>query len=334
MTKSIKIQKDQFQISIKPLYQSQKNFVFNNKSFPFDFELFKNNSSFFFKYKNQYENIESFNILNDDEIKYFKNITDSAISDFISLCQNEKCQIKSSDIFYILYLSYKFEVKELTKSLTDLISNNFKIIEDKSFLKNNSDAFFFFSEEFTDIYSRNLMKFINNDNTLDLPVCIVHQILHKYFLQINNQCRTSQTELKENITNDNNLIVEFLFKYLQKHKKDASILFSLINFQNDKYRSIIQKLLNDYQDVFDFGMIGNIIQKCALNAEHNDAKLKKIFALLETSQSFEVKEKQEGHTNKEINNQKLNISQIKPDFQNENSSLFLQFSNIILIENP
>lgn len=337
MTRSNISHGDQFKISIKPLYQSQKNFSFNNKLFPFDFELFKSNSSFFFKYKNQYEYVECINLFNDEEIECFKNITDEAIHDFICLCQNEKCQINGSDIFYIQYLAYKFEVTELTKSLTDIASNNLINLDCKSFIFQNlyknegTNAFPTLSGEFTDIIARNLMNFIIDDKIFDFPICILYQILYKYYTQFNNQSMIKQGEPNENKKDNDNKIIEFLFKCLKKYQKDASILFSLVNFKNANYQTIIKKLLSDYQKTFDFGLIGNIIQRYALDVEHNNAKYKKIFVLLDMPISFEVNKKQDDNSDK-INNQKINISQFEPNFQNENSNLFLEFSNLILIE--
>lgn len=337
MTKSNTLRKDQFKISITPLYQSKKNFVFNGKFFPFDFEQFKCNSSFFFKNKHLYENVISINILNDREIDLFKNITDKAIKDFISLCQNETCQINSSDVLYIQYLAHKYEVTELTKYLTNLISNNFKKLDYDSFLfqDESKDRIPLYAEEFTDVIAQNLTAFIKDDRILNFPVSILYLILYKYFNKYDGKYKYYQlnsSDEKEIIEDNNDQIIDFLFKCLKKYGKDASILFSLLNFEYSKFKDTIKKLLNDYQEMIDFGMIGNIIQKYAIDMEHKNAKFKKIFILLETSFSFENNEMQNNKLDKDVNNQKINIKKIDTNFHIENSYSSLDLSNMILVE--
>ena len=51
-----------------------------------------------------------------------------------------------------------------------------------------------------------------------------------------------------------NQIFDFMFKCLDEHKKSASILFKNCDL-NDANIDIINRLLNDYKDIFDFNMI-------------------------------------------------------------------------------
>ena len=123
-----------FDISIKPTINSEKYFVFNGNQYPFDFELFKKNSVFFFKNKSQYKNVKYVQLFDPSEVSKFDDIPDSAITNFISLCQNQKCKINNSDIFYIQYLSYKYQVTNLLQAITDIISSYSKDLDFESFL--------------------------------------------------------------------------------------------------------------------------------------------------------------------------------------------------------
>lgn len=336
---------NKYQIFLKPIPKSQKYFVFNEKKFLIDFELLKNNSFFFFRNQNQYENVECINLFQSTEIESFKGISDKAIKDFISLCQNEACQISNSDLYDIQYLARKFEVTELTKLITNIISNKYKELAFDSFLFQNTqndslhNTFSVFSEEYTEVISNNLIEFIKDDRLLRFPISILYQIINKYR---NKYYKIHEKEFKSSIKNKNYLndwqqIIEFLFKYLDSYGREASILFSLIDFQNDCSK-IINRILDNYLNDFDFDMISNLILKFSLEAERKNSKLKikHSYFTLEMANSFEIPE------NKNIkfengagdsNNHEINIIQVETNFRNENSLSIFNFSDIIIIEN-
>ena len=123
-----------FKLSIPINLRESKYFICLGKKYKFDFELFEKNSNFFFKNHNLYQNVECIELLNEKESKMFHDISDTAINNFISLAQNQDCEICDSDIFYIHYLSIKFDVFNLTKILSDYISQNQKELFLDSFL--------------------------------------------------------------------------------------------------------------------------------------------------------------------------------------------------------
>ena len=56
------------------------------------------------------------------------------------------------------------------------------------------------------------------------------------------------------INNNDQNIIEFLFKCLDKYKRQASVLFLNIKMDNQS-NDLIIRLMNDYSDVFDFNMV-------------------------------------------------------------------------------
>ena len=92
--------------------------------------------------------------------------------------------------------------------------------------------------KYEQMISQNLSYYINNDKLLLLPFQTLYRIL--------------SNSLKENI-NDNDFF-EFLFKCLDKYGRNASILFENMHLMevNSKY---LNKLLTDYNDIFDFHFI-------------------------------------------------------------------------------
>lgn len=51
-----------------------------------------------------------------------------------------------------------------------------------------------------------------------------------------------------------NRFIEFLFKCLDKHERKASILFLNLDLESDNI-NILNRLLKDYSDIFDFNMM-------------------------------------------------------------------------------
>ena len=209
MNSNIQMSLTSFQISIKPILQCQKFFIYNNEKFPFDFNLLKQNSSFFFRNRNQYEHIDYIYLLQESEAKLFNHISDISIKKFISLCQNEICEINNSDLYFILYLARKFEVTELAKSIIEIISKNCKellFLQQNQSIKETN----IFPEDFTDIIASNLIEFIKSNQLIDFPISILYQALLKYFKYHQNY---------ESYANEIDQIIEFLFECLKKNLK-------------------------------------------------------------------------------------------------------------------
>lgn len=93
-----------------------------------------------------------------------------------------------------------------------------------------------------EIIVSNFFEFINNTQLLDLPIPVLYRILHHPKLNLNKLNEEKQ-----------NQIYEFLFKCLDKFKKDGSVLFSNLNLDiNHTKFDILNRLIKDYSDIFDF----------------------------------------------------------------------------------
>lgn len=80
---------------------------------------------------------------------------------------------------------------------------------------------------------------------MDLPIPVLYRILHHPKLSLN--------QLNEE---EQNQIFEFLFKCLDKFKKEGSVLFSNLNLDIKHIKiDIFNRLFKDYSGIFDFSMI-------------------------------------------------------------------------------
>lgn len=231
--------------SIKPLVRSNKNFVYKEKKYPFDFELIIKNSNYF------YRNRDDFLLITDIEIpSSVFNLTESSIHAFISCCENLSFEINKSDIFSLHQLAIKYEVPELLKITTEYINQNnnnliFESILFKIQSQNQDDQNQFKNsiQKEEKYISSHFFELVNNERMLDLPISVLYRILNDYDLSINQANPTNQSK-----------IIDFLFKCLDKFRRKASILFLNLDLENQRI-DLFNRLKTDYSDIFDFTML-------------------------------------------------------------------------------
>ena len=95
---------------------------------------------------------------------------------------------------------------------------------------------------------------------LDLPISVLERVFDRYFKDKKNDSNSSQ-------------IIEFLFQCLDKFGRDASILFSNINFGNQSI-FVSNRLIKDYSNIFDFNMINSTLVKTTTQLTSEVSKLK------------------------------------------------------------
>lgn len=227
--------------SIKPKYRKTKNFLYKQIRYPINFDLLIKNSDYF------YQNEKSFKKENDIEIELPIEIQAESLQNFILCCENQPFQITDSNVFQLNLLSIKYKVTELTQITNQYISENHEklvfesIVYKSQFQQSDSNLVDFSAEE--DIIASHLIETIENDQLLALPVPSLDRILKKY-LQNSNNFLNKNEEPK---------IIEFLFKCLEKYKRDASVLFMIFDFS--KRLDVTQRLINDFSDTFDFNLL-------------------------------------------------------------------------------
>ena len=107
---------------VKPKVRNQKFFVYKNKKYPFDFDLLIKNSNYFYQYRQQYEEIEDIELLSDTKDEY--NFPEESIEAFVNCCQNKQCEIESTSIFSLQYLSSKYEYPEIIAITNEFIKEH------------------------------------------------------------------------------------------------------------------------------------------------------------------------------------------------------------------
>lgn len=260
---------DNFSFHIKKqAVRNKKYFVYDHKEYPVDFDFLKKNSNYFFDNQDKYQNEQYINLIDESEPQI--KLSEESIRAFISSCQNEPCTIRKSSVLPLQYLAHKFEFDELIQVTNQFIAQHskelifptlfFKLFEGKEKLKQNP----FFDTTKEEIFvSNHLNDFIKRDQMLSLPVPILYRIFKR--------CNSI-----EKVVDD---LTIFLFKCLDKYGKSASILFNLVDFGDEKI-GIINRLLQDYSDIFDFNMINKTLAKTTKQITSELSKQREEYSLL------------------------------------------------------
>ena len=107
-----------FQV-IKQPPRNTKYFINKGKKYKIDYDLLKRNSNYFYQNRKLFKHVDDINLLSDEE--QFINISEESINAFIASCQNEVCEINLSEAIGLQYLSYKFEIPNLTTTIDHFI---------------------------------------------------------------------------------------------------------------------------------------------------------------------------------------------------------------------
>lgn len=232
--------------SLKPLIRANKNFIYKNKKYPIDFILVAQNSNYFFSRRDQYDEIHDI-VLPEEHIT----ISEDSIHCFISSCQNEFFDINDSNVLSLHHLSIKYEVPCLLNLTDQYIKEHdksliFQSIQYKYELQNSEETNVLNSlENDENTIAINLFDYIDNEQLVNLPIPVLYRIINNPRLDFDQLNQTNKKQL-----------IDFLFKCLKRHKKEASVLFVNLNLENQRVE-IFSKLINEYSDVFDFSMINS-----------------------------------------------------------------------------
>ena len=222
-------------------------FVYKENQYPFNFDLFKFFSQYFNSNPPQQKSIELF-----DENK---NISESCIPDFIDFCQARKITLTKENAPTLYKLSEKYQVTSLLNKAKEFILTHQKEVVVEIMIMYQNDGCFNM-EEFEEIISNDLIEYVNDDRLLNLPIQTLYRVVSKYLLKNNSNNSEQPSEF-----------IEFLFKCLDHFGSGASVLFDKIDTFGAS-GELINRLLNDYSEKFDFGYVNKNTLKTVYQLEN------------------------------------------------------------------
>lgn len=226
-------------------------FVYKEKQYPFNFDLFKIFSQYFNSDQPKAENID----FTDEKL----NISESSIPDFIDYCQARKITLTKENAPTLHKLSQKFQVPSLLSKTKEFISTHQKdvVVEIMSMYQNDDN---FNLDEYEEIMSNDFIQYINDDRLLTLSIPVLHRILTKYLLIHKIQSNSNNSEQPPEL-------IEFLFKCLDHFGREASVLFDQIDLYGSN-GSLINRLLDGYSEKFDFSFANTSSLKTVFQLEN------------------------------------------------------------------
>lgn len=230
---------EKYSIRIEEKIPDTNYFLYKAQQYPFNFDLFKYSSNYFAQRKD----ISDIKIipLIDEDINI--NLSDETITSFIKFVQREDILLHEENVLGLHYLSHKYEVETLKKFTNDYIRKNLNnLVIDLLLNSFNEYSLNFPSDSYEKIICENFVKNVTNEKIFALPISVLYRI----FLNLYKQKQLY------NVTDDE--INKFLIKSLEKYGRKASVLFSGIDFR-DKTVDMINILLTNYSDIFDFTFI-------------------------------------------------------------------------------
>lgn len=294
---------------IKPPTRTNKNFVYKGMKYPIDFGLVKKYSNFFYKNKLNFKSIDDIEIKPDNY-----EVSDQSIQMFVACCQNQPFDITDSNVLSLHQLSIQYEVTVLNDLTSQYIQKNKKSIIFPSILyklknRNPEVNIDLSSEEET--IAANFFDYINDDQLISLPIPILYRIINNEHLKFNELNSTDQ-----------NKYIEFLFKCLDRYKREASVLFLNLDIENERV-DLLSQLLSRYSDVFDFNMINpKFLAKKAtfLLSELNKLKIEFANKISEIESEFKKQQKFFVSSKNDMLNTNRSLEQKVTDLENQIST--------------
>lgn len=287
------------------------NFIYKGIFFPIKFDFFKYSSAYFLKNQEDIKSIQNIQLIDEREGENI-GLNNNIIESFIDYVQCKDITLTNENVVALNYLSKKYEIDTLTKFTSDYISNhhNELIIEILSIHQNDST---FDTSTYEDILSAHMIEYIDDDRLSNFPVQMLNRVMTKY-------------QLKNKTIDSTDKIIDFLFKCLDKHGREASVLFSDIDFGKLRTKCI-QKLLNGYSEIFDFHFINSNLMKTVYEMQ-NEILFKEEKYQQEQARTIEIIKHQEELYNKQLREQKEKFELQINELQNSLKSLKNEFDKI------
>ena len=112
-----------------------------------------------------------------------------------------------------------------------------------------------------------LQDFIQKEELLSLPIEFLYRILSLFY-----QNQQNKNEIKSYVTT-------FLFNCLDKYGKPASVLFNVVDFEDQRFE-VVNRLLENYSNKFDFNMINQTLIKTVKDLTSEITKQKEEYSMM------------------------------------------------------
>lgn len=234
------MQKNKF-VQIQDEIPGTHFFTYKNKEYPMNIDFFKSYSNYFSNHQLEFQSKKHIPLLGEDS-EISVDLTEDSIQYFINFVHRQQIPLNDENVIYLNYLAKKYEVTSLINVTNDYISSNHDDLVLQLLILYQKDSKFQ-PQQYEYIVSQNLIKYVDDDRLLSLDISTLFRIVDRYFIENSNS------------NDENDKVIQFLFKCLKKFGQPASVLFTHVNFANEKAKYLNQ-LLFDPTVEFDFHFVG------------------------------------------------------------------------------
>lgn len=235
-------------------------FVYKDKRYPIKYHFFKFSSKYFFNNSSIIKKTQDIPLV-EEESENKISLSEQSIIDFIKYVQHEPIYLTNENISEIDFLAKKFEVSSLTELIKKYMSSHNDELAIQFLIIYSNDPTIS-TDEYEEIISEHFLEYIQDKRLFDIQLPILYRIFTKY------------QEMNGNEELNNQNIVDFLFKCLDKYGRQASVLFTNVDFRFLQY-NCLDSLLTKYSKIFDFSYINFAFLK-SLYEQQNEIIRKEI----------------------------------------------------------
>ncbi|KAK8840436.1 hypothetical protein M9Y10_030641 [Tritrichomonas musculus] len=284
-------------------------FVYNNKFYKFNLQVFLNSSEYFFKERKTINVGDTIQLLQFESNLEF---SDELIRNFISAVErNDQIEIKADNVYQLDQLSDFYGILNLKKRTNDFISENEEQLILQNYIYDQSNNKTNYKAE--DIISNNLMNYIDDDKLATLKIDVLDRILTEY--RRKNPVKHQNEATKDDIIKETK-IKNFFLKCLQRKEPVISDLFNFIDYErfSEECLEIIQK---DFSEIFRFSILKEKILQYLITHNFGNRDNKGAQPILQNEENKDDENKDEENKNEE-NEDEENKDEENKDEENKN----------------
>ena len=274
-------------IQNKDIFPDTHHFIYKEKQYPIKYSFFKLSSKYFSTNSTILKKNKDIQLI-DKELEQNINISEQSINDFIKYVHHEPVMLTNDTVIEIDYLAKKYEVSSLLELTTNYITMHHDELSIQLFTFYQNDQIFT-TEKYENIISQHFLNYTQDERLLMIPISTLYRIFSKY------------QEKEPKSTKNNQQIFDFLLKCLDKYGREASVLFSLFDFEGMP-NNCLNILLTKYAKTFDFNFINSAIQK-TIYAQQSDI----------IRHQIEIQNKQEEYQNQ----MKIKMENMREEYMRE-----------------
>lgn len=289
--------------------ENEINFIYLDKCYPVNLQLFRKNSNFFLRESRINVNSEPIELFN--EFNFTDSYSEESVISFLGYCQDQPINLTVNNVISIKKLSTQYFVDQLAKYCDKYVEEHYHEVIDY-FLSSKINS----SEIYEQLISAHLDEYVQNDLLYELPTSTLHRI-QQYYLQDNSKQKSK-------------IMIDFLIATVSKKSIESQIFISYMKFNREEILIIKEQIENNNDPNTKNILIKFLFENPAFVNEYmKNEKFEKQEQARKYEKQIEILKKEGEDKERDYNEKLTNLHQTFKDEINQiNNQLSLIFCNI------